>query len=234
MSFAPEQRKVLSDLLKEKTLWEIYRQSWRIKLSTFNCWASIVVGLAIAVVSGMTSTTFSPISNLLASIASVGFGASVSLLGFLLAGFSFFATVSDKLLFSRMAESPHECGLSYLKYNFFVFMRVFVEYLVFAVLSLVVLVCFQKDAPVGEHIAEVLDAASWPPRFWLPGTPSAMIGSLLLGAYLGLFVFILLQLKSFIFNINHVVMTNIRWSLENEYLKKNSEAEEDSSKNPPT
>ncbi|WP_254508241.1 hypothetical protein [Anatilimnocola floriformis] len=220
--FSTEQAAILKDLLKEKTLFALYRNSLKIPFSRFNFWISCVGGLS-AFVASLWTVKCTDLLDSLSAISVIGISSSISLLGFLLAGFSFFASVSDRLLFCRMAELHHECGLSYLKYNFLVFMRVFVEYLVFSVVSLLVLVLLQKGTPFREQCGPLFDAWLWPNWVSLPVLPGTILGALLMSSYVGFFLFLLLQLKSFIFNIYHVVMTNIRWALETEYLERGSE-----------
>ena len=105
-----------------------------------------------------------------------------------------------------MATKLHEeSGLSWFKYNFFVFMRVFIYYLVFAALCLfVILFC---DASSG--IARVTDLSPEPAftKTTLVRAAFVMIGT---GLY-----FIVIQLKSFVFNVYHVVATWVRWEAEN-------------------
>lgn len=215
--FSAEQAAILKDLLKEKTLFALYRNALRIPFSRFNIGISSAGGI-LTLLASLWTAKCTDLFDSLSALSVIGISSSVSLLGFLLAGFSFFASVSDRLLFCRMAELQHECGLSYLKYNFLVFMRVFVEYLAFSVISLLVLTLLQKGMPFRDHFGPILDAWEWPKAVAISIKPGTILGASFLGLYVGFFLFLLLQLKSFIFNIYHVVMTNIRWALETEYL----------------
>jgi hypothetical protein len=203
---------IINDLLAETNLWQVYQRSRSIPFSRTNN----VVGVALGVLLGLGecwSIDLITILDQLADLSTLIFNTTVSLLGFLLAGFSFFATVADKQMFCRMAEVPHEpSGLSYLKYNLFVFMRVFVEYLVLCIVGLVV----QTSLQTGTGSRQLLEG--WLSMCCLPGFPRlpVWIAAGAIGLLFGCFVYLLMQLKSFIFNIHHVVMTSIGWALENE------------------
>ena len=207
-----DRREILQDLLREKSLWAVYVRSRSIPFSWLNNAAGVIVAIAIGVAS-CWSASMANVADHLSALSVLAFNTSISLLGFLLAGFSFFATVSDKSMFCRMAEVQHkESGLSYLKYNFYVFMRVFFEYSVVAVVSFLLAVILQPDSGTRIVLTRLLDDI-------LPTRAGIWVLSGALGLLAGSFAYLLLQLKSFIFNVFHVVMTSIRWALEDEYDK---------------
>ena len=208
----PTRQIILQDLLREKSLWAVYVRSRSIPFSRINNAAGAMVGVAVWVAS-CWSVNLTDVADHLSALAVLAFNTSISLLGFLLAGFSFFATVSDKSMFCRMAEVQHkESGLSYLKYNFYVFMRVFFEYSVVAVVSFLLVVVLQPNSGTRLLLTRFLNAT-------LSSQVSICVLSCALGLLAGSFAYLLLQLKSFIFNVFHVVMTSIRWALEDEYEK---------------
>ncbi len=210
--FTDEQNRRLADLLKEKSLWQVYKASHKIPFSRFN----IGFGLSLSVATmlfAFRAKSDSVLADQLLAFATTSFSFGIAQLGFLLAGFSFFATVADKEMFCRMAERDHaESGLSYVKYNFFVFMRVFVEYLAFSVLSLFLMVMLTKGLGVREGLVSLLRQSPVERHF---------LATAALGIFVGGMMYLLLQLASFIFNIFHVVMTSIRWALQKEYETKN-------------
>lgn len=213
------EKEVLDDLLREKSLWAIFRQSWRIPFSRTNLFVGVGVGVAVYCCSSFIGNVRAgSVADTLHSLATVGFSTSIGLLGFLLAGFAFFATVSDRLMFCRMAEVKHAgSGLSYLKYNFFGFMRVFCEYLVFAFACLLAVYVAEQGSPLRKYLSNVLTECDQ------CRLHSAAIA---LGVFSGAFVYLLMQLKSFIFNVYHVVMTSIRWSLEDRYDQETENTED--------
>ena len=100
-------------------------------------------------------------------------------------------------------EEPRS-KLSYLKYNFFAFMKVFIDYLCFCGLCVAIKLAAFPNGPVTSLL--LLMPGDELTRLWL-----ARIGFVLVAAA---FVYVLLLLKSFVFNIHHVVMTALRWSME--------------------
>jgi len=199
---------LMTELSKEKNLWRVYVSSLKIKLNYSYIYFSIFFSLVIAWSASTFSTTSKIADNLLAFSLLI-FPNCISTLGFLLAGFSFFATVTDKTLFSKMAQKTHlETGLSYLKYNFYIFMRVFFEYLVFLIFTLITIVCASKDLGLRDFIK----------LYFLPPFELAIYSlSLFVGIYYGLSLYIILQLASFIYNVLAVVITNIKWEIKKEH-----------------
>jgi hypothetical protein len=212
--FTEEQSETLRDLLKEKSLTQIYIESRKIRFSKINIGVGLfflVFAFGFATQAPKTGT----LADLILSFATMAFSLSIGQLGFLLAGFSFFATVADKDLFAAMATKKHsKSGLSFLKHNFFTFMRVFCEYLVFAIACLVLMIVLSKGSGAREFISS-----------WLETTPKLkhFLVSLTWGFVVGTTVYLVLQLASFIFNIFHVVMTSIRWQLEKTFEAANGQ-----------
>jgi uncharacterized membrane protein YjfL (UPF0719 family) len=193
-------------LTEEKSLARI---AWRCRVLPWNRFNVIITGLAAlfsmiyASASVRPHSSFAEWDRLLAS-AGLAFGGQV--LGFLIAGFTIFATLTKPALFKRMAVVTHEeTGLSYLKYNFFAFVQVFIQYLCFTATSLVFMVAGPARGPASEIVERISE-----------NNESAKVVVTRI-AFCLLFtwsVYVLALLKSFIFNIYHVVMTAIRWEFE--------------------
>jgi hypothetical protein len=193
------------ELTKEKKLWDIYIASRRIPASKFNFLSTLIVTILLVVSVWIGDGQIRNTIETIRKFTEIGLGVSLSTLGFLLAGFTIFATVSQPLLLVSMAKINHpDSGLSYLKHNFFIFIRVFIYYLVFAGFCLIVMIFGHKKG-----LVSIL--ASLSPN------PEKIIFILVNGTYIVLFAgyyFLLMQLKSFVFNIYHAVMTSIRWNAE--------------------
>ena len=100
-----------------------------------------------------------------------------------------------------MAKTRHKSGLSYLKYNFFVFMRVFCLLIVFsAVCALFVVVA--RDDGIGIKIVQLVHGGNRLRDILV------RIGYVVLFAG---YVVVLLEIKSFVFNTYYSVMTSLRW-----------------------
>lgn len=193
------------ELTKEKRLWDIYIASRRIPFSRFNTITTAVVFLLLLANSWFTTQPVQETIELVRELSKTGLALALSTLGFLLAGFTIFATVTQPSLSLQMSEIPHpSSGLSYLKHSYFIFIRVFIYYLVFSIFCLLIVIFGHKGglvpllascSPYSEHVKFAVAKASY--VFLFTG-----------------YYFILIQLKSFIFNIHHSVMTSLRWKAE--------------------
>ena len=134
------------DLLKEKKLWDIYLSSRRIPYSRFNVITTLVIILLLVLKVWCCNTTIDETIETIRRFGELGLNITLNTLGFLLAGFTIFATVSQPLLLVSMAKINHpDSGLSYLKHNFFIFMRVFIYYLTFAAFCLLIISSLLKS-----------------------------------------------------------------------------------------
>ncbi|PZT08811.1 hypothetical protein A7X87_04065 [Stenotrophomonas maltophilia] len=189
----------------ETTLWQIYWKSMRIKPSLFNVVSTLLVfGFLVA-------TTFWAPQNLQAlagtvrELASFSLNATLAVLGFLVAGFTIFATVTNPNMFIAMGSIRHEeSGLSWLKHSFFVLLRTFVYYLVYAVLCFAVVYFGAKGGPVS-----FLVSLSPHPEAYALCIAKAAFVALATGQF-----FLLMQLKSFIYNVYSSVVASLRWRAE--------------------
>ncbi|MCL1060770.1 hypothetical protein MK852_01225 [Shewanella benthica] len=194
-----------SELTSEKSLWDVYKLSRRILPSKFQ----VVVMLGVAFCLSLNVFYFDTKTSLLLSNvrswATMGFNFSITTLGFLIAGFTIFATISKPKMMLAMMEFVHpETGLKTLKYNFFAFMKVFIAYIFFASVYLTIMLFGQTGGlldnlltiiPNGDCIKVVLIRIAY-----------IIVGSS--------FVYLLLMLKSFVFNIYAIVMNFLRWEYQ--------------------
>lgn len=189
-------------LTEEKNLWAIYLKARRISFNSFNFWSTALVLVLVIAQYCVLDITLDEKLKVVREFSLVAMGVVVSVLGFILAGFTIFATISQPDMFVSMSKHRHDAsGLSYLKHNFFIFMRVFIYYLIYTVFCLLVIVFGIKGGLV--HKIIILSPISCKISEWLVGLAYVVL-------YAGLF-FLLVQLKSFIFNVYHSVMTAIRW-----------------------
>lgn len=218
--FNDQQNERLKVLLKEKSLCQVYLSSRKIPFSRINIATGLTI-TAIVTALGIRAKSTMAMADALLAFATIGFSLCIAQLGFLLAGFSFFATVADKEMFCRMADKTHQAsGLSYLKYNFLVFMRVFVEYLVFCLACLGMMILLTRDIGLRETLSGWMN--NWQ-------TAKPWIAAATFGSFVGCIAYLLMQLASFIYNIYHVVMTSIRWELQKDYEQQNARSNSDDS-----
>ncbi|MCL5102957.1 MAG: hypothetical protein M1133_02420 [Armatimonadetes bacterium] len=194
-----------SDLLKEKSLYAIWKKCRRLPRNWFNGVATVLVALLLTLHVSMGSRSISDTADEIRSICDLGVGFGASILGFLLAGFTIFATMTKPDLMIRMARRKHEgSGLSFLKYNYFALMEVFILFTCFVAMCLIGRLVLAR----GGGISAMIDEHTVNPalvRCWL-----VRVGFVFLGTA---FVYLLLALKSFTFNIYHITMTGLKWEM---------------------
>ncbi|MEB1890767.1 hypothetical protein VDR98_21790 [Xanthomonas campestris pv. campestris] len=120
---------------KEKSLWQIYVQSRKIPTSKFNLITTSIVFMA-AMTSWLSDQDTAETIRSVRDMSSTCFNASLTILGFLVAGFTIFATLTNARMFIQMGqirERETNSGLTYLKKSFFILIRVFIYYLLFSV-----------------------------------------------------------------------------------------------------
>ena len=191
-----------SDLTSEKSLWDVYKLSRRIKPSKFH--VIVVVGCFFALT--LNAVIFSNNEDvILADLrkwAEMGFGFSITILGFLIAGFTIFSTLSKpRMMLAMMDHTNQETGLPTLKYNFFAFMKVFIAYIALLLLYTLILIFGQS----GGLVSNVID---YLPNSDCVRTVIINFGYAIVGSS---FFYLLLLLKSFVFNIYAIVMNMLRW-----------------------
>jgi len=195
------------DLLKEKNLWQIYMGCRKLPRNKFN-----TIGIILTFLLLLAYTIFSPNPvNILATQvrdwADIGINFASSILGFLLAGFTISATVTKPNLLVAMSRIKHEsCGLSYLKYNYFSLIEVFIYYLVFVAVCLAVKIFGAPNGLLSNILVYLPDQLAWVKHLIVA------LGLIFIGTG---FFYLILILKSFIFNVYHFVMTGVRWEMEN-------------------
>jgi hypothetical protein len=191
-----------SDFLKEKTLWQIYKAARVIKDSRFNSTVWILVAVAVGTYAFCEKDTLRA-HAMLVSLATTGFNSALAILGFLIAGFTIFASLANPRLLLLMAHQTHlKTRLSFLKYNFFSMLRVFIFFLVFTAFQGAILLFGQSGGiltPAFEAFPELAPLNWWGNR-------------ILLIVSAAFWAFVFLQLKSFVFNVHHFVMTMIRFA----------------------
>lgn len=190
------------DLTSEKSLWDVYKLSRRILPSKFQVIFLLLIMLALGLNAFVLVDDEAIILGDARKWSEFGFNFSITTLGFLIAGFTIFATLSKpKMMLAMMDHINKETGLPTLKYNFFTFMKVFIAYIAISIFYLLVMILGQADG----FIANVVSL--FPNENFIKSilikTAYTLIGSS--------FVYLLLLLKSFVFNIYAIVMNFLRW-----------------------
>jgi hypothetical protein len=185
-----------SEITKEIGLLDVYKASRsNLPRNRINDFSTLIVFSGLLTYSFASHESNFILAEKVRKWSELGFSFSSGILGFLIAGFTIFATVSDK------------SGLSYLKYNFFSLMYVFIAYLGFAMLCLLVILFGSNSGLVSIMVNLLLNS------IYLLTIKRCLIctGIVVLGTW---FFYSIMLLQSFIFNIYHIVMTAIRWEFE--------------------
>jgi hypothetical protein len=188
----------------ENSLLEIYWKARKIASSRFNLYFSICLSLiffAIVYIDHRLKLPFFSISvvvDMIEKIGVLGFSFTTSILGFLIAGFSIFASITRPEIFVGLAKLNHEVyNISRLKFIFFNFLFVFIHYLAFLIVSFFIHLFFPVILSFifNDNTQQII-----PPVFlwWVGAVPLTFI--------VGWFIFLLLLLKSFIWNIYQSVI----------------------------
>lgn len=123
------------DITAEGSLWETFVSARQLKSTKFNFRARAIIliiscGLTIFALGNASKIPNKVLVGTLMWMSSSVFSFSVGVLGFLIAGFSVFVTLSDRALLIELAKTYYEdTGISVFKYIFFSFLVVFVYYL---------------------------------------------------------------------------------------------------------
>nr|WP_314432483.1 hypothetical protein [uncultured Brevundimonas sp.] len=143
------------DVFSEKTLSAALRAALGVVGSPADVGVTIFIGaVGIALSAGSTfawdwtaapSVTAKIIQNW--SVIASGFASAI--LGFLIAGFSIFAAMTDKSLFHDLAKiKSNGRDISDFKFIFYNFLYVFIQYLLYLSLTLLICFSFVKGSPV--------------------------------------------------------------------------------------
>jgi hypothetical protein len=194
-------------LTREKSLTEIYFKSIKIRETPINLIVSGTFFVILAVFAFSSQQKAGYLGDLLRNIAASGTSLTTSVLGFLLAGYTIFITITDQNLFIALAkQKKDDYEFSWLKFIVFVFMRVFIYYLVGAILFFTIQVFFTQNGIFSSFMVLI----------GIPEQVKIFIIKFLIVSCGTFVIYLLMSLKSFIFNIYEVSMMTIRWHYEKE------------------
>ena len=198
---------LIDELMKEESLWDIWRQSRFLSLGRKTFWFNTLVLVLVAIASSAYAYFWNADINGIVEVLKLVVGGAVTyaitMLGFLLAGFAVMAGVTKPELWLSMAATIKESSkLSYLKYNLFIYISVFIYHMVYlAVFMAAQVFLFPKTI-----LTMIINYASSDPAS--AKVLIAKIAFVLLVTALG---HLLVQLKYFVFNVYHSVMTSLAW-----------------------
>lgn len=189
---------------QEKSLGEVYWKARRVGSTRRNlgvaAFVSVLFGL-LAVVDwhlNLEVLTLAALKTLITQVAEIGFTLTSAILGFLIAGFSIFASITRPEIFVGLAMLDHkDSSLSRLQFIFFNFLLVFIHYLTFLAVSIFLKLGLPLAPALVDVISHQIELSAM--FVWLA---SVAVATLLFGWL----TFLLMLLKSFIWNIYQAVL----------------------------
>lgn len=194
-------------LLAEKSLWQVFKRSptfWKRKTNALIILLSICISLLVSALDtyafyNKDAPSFA-LDSAINLLAKTGKDYSLTMLGFLLAGFTIFATITKPELFIELAEVPKDKKTSQLQFIFFSFIGVFVHYLCFLSLCLIIHIGITDDgilsqlyttlfSPSALHLFSLYQLGFWLLTIW--------------------FTIAVVVLKSFVWNLYQIFLLSI-------------------------
>lgn len=217
-----------SRLTSEKNLMQVYLQARRLataKSNRYTSWAVMLIGVSCLLANsyfGLSIVSYSSLVTGIRTIADVGFSLTTAILGFLVAGFAIFSSVTRPDVFALLAITNHKKGdISNLQFIFFNFMLIFIHYLLFLIFCTFIKIFLYSKGPASLIFVYISESYKCAFIYFL---------SVAFPALTGWIIFILLLLKSFIWNLYQSVLIAI--ILEGELAGKQMAGTETSPANP--
>lgn len=199
-----------SDLTREKSLLALWRTSFKFAQRRFNYVVVAVVAIALARYCQLDWDQPQTLMAAFRKIEGTGFSFATSILGFLVAGFTVFVTVIRIDMFLTMARMEKaNTGESVLKYNLSAFIVTFVHYTSY------IFACLMSELflqPGGLATVAFANAQTYPILApWAPLTHSLCSAALLV-AFGAWTAYLVLLLKSFIYNVYQVTTVSVAYA----------------------
>ena len=187
---------ITKELFADKSLLAVYRKSRSYSENRLDRTIRIVSFMILSIISLILATSnvdlFPIATKCIYSWTGLGFTYATTILGFLVAGFTIFSTMTRTEVFIALSRSPHETlGVSQLKFVFYSFLKVFILHivLIFSCVAITML----KDA-AGIYLSIFTDA-----RFVIVVKKVAV--SFIMPSLGYLMISTLLHLKTFVWNL---------------------------------
>lgn len=201
-----------SDLTKERSLFQLYKISYKFETNRFNLITTLIVAILLTIYSYLAWNKPEILLNTYTKYIDIGLTFATSILGFLVAGFTIFVTVTKTELFIEMAKKRYEeSDQSYFKYVISCFVIAFVHYVSY------LFVCLMSNLLLGPDGFSLLiynELMAIPTiSLYLPLIKKTLtaIGVIGIGSWSA---YLVLLLKSFIFNIYSTIALAVRWEIE--------------------
>lgn len=194
------------ELLREKSLFDVYRAARVLKVSRVNQGVSFLTFLTALAYGVASPESDQAIAEKARALADYGFSFATSILSFLIAGFTIYLSVTKTELMVFLASQRDEAtGLPELKKIAFYFLRTMANFILFCLLCVGIKVFASAGGPMSLLLKTTLADPS-ATKQWL-----AALGFSVVAAGL---VHLLMLLWSFVFNIYQTAMIAVVWERE--------------------
>lgn len=201
--------KVTDEITQEKSLFEVYLLSFRLPIPVQILLPSILVSAAIFAwgFGASEEVRFASIKHA-KELIDFCINFSATIMGFLIAGFTMFATLTNPRVFVEMARRWNDAAkMSWLKITFAVFMHVFVHFCALLCAALLIKLFSFSGGPVS-YVVE-----SW---FANSKVVKGCLSVFSIAIFSGWIFYVSLMLGRFVFNIYKTSMLSI--AIANEEL----------------
>ena len=210
-----EQSDWRKELFSERSYRELVFKAWSVNRSFFS---SVVFIFIFSLVSfgGIVSDINlfggkglgEAIVTLVRSLCSTGLSFASSMIAFIIAGFTIFATVTKPSLFISLANIQHpDYEISRLKYVFFTFMMTFWHFIVFTLICSIIVFLFPQGAPATKLIGYLLSD--------YPLVRGVLI-YMALGTVTSYMIYLVFEIKYFVWNIYQAVLLSVAFETSQE------------------
>ena len=194
-------------LTAEKSLFQVYLKARRVASSRWNTSFSwivfflITVGLSADAICGKPTVSLMALVSGIREVSEIGFTFTTAILGFLIAGFAIFSSITKPEVFVLLAKLDHpKFGISQLQFMFFNFLLVFIHFIVFLSVSIFVKLFLYPNGLLTDTILYLLS---------LKPTSAIYVVIFVFSVLASWLVFLLFLLKSFIWNLYQAVLVSI-------------------------
>ncbi|WP_175221865.1 MULTISPECIES: hypothetical protein [Burkholderia] len=187
---------------------DIYRIARLTPANGFNVAVTAVVFFVCVAYCVRVGSDQSMVLSLLRQTTADAIAFSASILGFLVAGFTICVSTKSEIFFLMARHERDETGVSYLKYNLSIFLLVFIHYLAFTILCVSIRIFFASGGPGDVFLHDLPVSRDVQGLVKSVGVAVVFIG------FVTWFFYVLMLLKSFIFNVYHIVMTGIAMTID--------------------
>ena len=187
------------ELLRENALWEMYRCARHLPESPLNRSVTLlfVAGLVLFIFLGAASA----LAKMARSLVETGFSFTLSILSFLIAGFTIYLAVTNVGMLLRLAARREpNTRLPWIKYIAFHFLRVMAVYIAFLLYCVAVMLFASPDGLIS-NLMSMLPGSGEQERWWVAAIALVFTG--------GVLVNMVMLLQSFVANIYTITMMNI-------------------------